>query len=641
MNHDDEDVLRDELRAIASWGDPDDRPDLDDLAAKRPVSGGSARSDRSRWLAAAALTAAAAIFIVAFIATRDGDETEVLTGPAATTAPANDNRGEPVEARRCEQVESFAASMHNLGITADYSPTGSPEALAQQSDLLVRGQLTQLRHEPAAGDPVGPYLVFTIRVDDVLRHTGGPTVADEIEMSAMFNPAHRDFAEIEESFVAGVPVVAFLDAGPWPGGWAPSLEGFWIACDDQHPARSVLTNPSWWTPTGTLVDLIAATTLETTAPETSPPTTPPATEPTIDGESLPPAGVAIRRDAGPLTLLDLDGNVLGTADATNVPVNTRDVSIGVGSPPQLGPTVPVAAEVPPGCDSASADGGVHVALCGGETGRPRRIERVDPAGGSTEISGPPPLGDADAVRGHWRWAEPSPDGRWVLAAWSGECESLTGFLFSTDGENDLTAVGSPIDEWQTSPEAAPLGWTPDGRAIVAHGHGLCGASAAEPGVHLMDPTTGTTERIYQSEIADGFLTWTRRYPWGNGLEYLAIQALDDLGFEQCCGEPSHGGPDATIGAVFEGTNIAILGAPIEDSALSGVESAERIPFGLGQAVVFDGDAGRSIAFACGNNTWTLVWRTMLDPPPVDVDKMLRLGEALLPHLACTLGSPPT
>jgi hypothetical protein len=374
------------------------------------------------------------------------------------------------------------------------------------------------------------------------------------------------------------------------------------------------------------------------ATTTSPPSTvPPVTEPEIDGESLPDAGVGIHHDDGRLTLIDLEGTVLGTVDATTLPVDTQDVSIGLGSPPQLAPRVEVAAEVPPGCDTASADGGVRVALCG-ETGLPRRVEQIDADGRSTEMVGAPPAGDLETVRGHWRWAQPSPDGRWVLAAWSGECEALTGFVLSTGGDPDLTVDGSPIDEWRIVPEAEPLGWTPDGRVIAAHGHGLCGASAAEPGVHLMDPTTGTTERIYESEMVDRFVTWAHRYPWGNALEHLAVQALEDLDYEQCCGEPSHGGPGATIGAVFEGTDLAILGVPIEHSELTGIEPTERVTFGPGEAIVFDSDAGHTVGFFCGDTTWTISW-TILNPPPADVEKMVRLGEALLPHLACTLRAP--
>lgn len=193
-------------------------------------------------MGAAALAAAAVILAVAVIATRE-----------------------------CDAVESFAGSMHNLGISYDYDPSPSPEALAEESAALVQGRLISLRQEAAEGDLVGPFLVFTIRVENVLRQTGGPAIGDEIDMSVLFNPAGRDFAGLDESFVAGVPVVAFLDAGPWPGGWAPFLEGFWIACDRDHPALSVLVDPSRWTSTGTLADLTDAATVSepTTIPSTT------------------------------------------------------------------------------------------------------------------------------------------------------------------------------------------------------------------------------------------------------------------------------------------------------------------------------------------------------------------------------------
>ena len=124
------------------------------------------------------------------------------------------------------------------------------------------------------------------------------------------------------------------------------------------------------------------------------------TEPEIDGESLPDAGVGIHHDDGRLTLIDLEGTVLGTVDATTLPVDTQGVSIGLGSPPQLAPRVEVAAEVPPGCATASADGGVRVALCG-EAGLPRRVEQIDADGRSTEMIGAPPARPSASTKARW------------------------------------------------------------------------------------------------------------------------------------------------------------------------------------------------------------------------------------------------
>ena len=167
---------------------------------------------------------------------------------------------------------------------------------------------------------------------------------------------------------------------------------------------------------------------------------------------------------------------------------------------------------------------------------------------------------------------------------------------------------------------------------------VCGSSAAEPGVYLLDPNTGTAELVYESDPHDRFLTWTSRYPHTNGLERLALQALDDLGYEQCCGEPSHGGGGVSTGAEFEGTNLAISGSPTTGSSLSDIERPERVEFGPGEAVVHGSDTERGIGFLCGDSTWSISW--IFSQPPADVDKMSRLGEALLPHLACTLRAPP-
>lgn len=65
--------------------------------------------------------------------------------------------------------------------------------------------------------------------------------------------------------------------------------------------------------------------------------------------------------------------------------------------------------------------------------------------------------------GHWLWARRSPAGPAVLAQWSGECEIPTAFFVSPGG--DLrTVTGEP---YGTAPDSSALGWTGDGRAVVA------------------------------------------------------------------------------------------------------------------------------------------------------------------------------
>lgn len=87
--------------------------------------------------------------------------------------------------------------------------------------------------------------------------------------------------------------------------------------------------------------------------------------------------------------------------------------------------------------------------------------------GGRRIAGPV------AKLGSWQRVYRAPDGRTVLALWSGECEIPTAYLVRVrDGR--LTSLGS---------ETTPLGWTHDGRAVVQFANG-CGSPPDPPGVYL-------------------------------------------------------------------------------------------------------------------------------------------------------------
>jgi hypothetical protein len=237
------------------------------------------------------------------------------------------------------------------------------------------------------------------------------------------------------------------------------------------------------------------------------------------------------------------------------------------------------------------------------------------------------------------WALPSPDGRWVLAQWSGECEAPMAFLISTvDGQ--LLAVNAIA-----ASESYGLGWTPDGRAIVQLGHGVCAVGNAEPGVYLRDPETSTEAALELVVPLPGLQQ--RAFVWtlgrfDNAPERLVARALRELGLEACCGEPSHGGSAATTGAVYEGDDIGIYGTPsAEVDDLGAV--IQTMPLLHGEASIVDGSApgrvpGPLVAFTCGEYTWSLSW---WDDGTPEVDSMLLLAEALVPRLYCTLRPPPS
>ena len=91
------------------------------------------------------------------------------------------------------------------------------------------------------------------------------------------------------------------------------------------------------------------------------------------------------------------------------------------------------------------------------------------------------------VHGHCLDAWLSPDGRTLLAQWSGECEIPHAFVLPAGG-GPLRPVTGERD-WRTSPESVALGWLADGRARVRLLEGLCGHGARRPGIYAIDPRT--------------------------------------------------------------------------------------------------------------------------------------------------------
>jgi hypothetical protein len=350
-------------------------------------------------------------------------------------------------------------------------------------------------------------------------------------------------------------------------------------------------------------------------------TTAPAT-----GDVLPASGFAVGTQEGELTLYDFEGQVVGTSTANPVRGDGYEVNVLLGSVQQ--PLDP--AEVPAGCEAAFGGGGVRVALCGGEPQQPTTIDVVDVTGAARRLSGAPfddqqPSG---SVAGHWRWALPSPDGEWVLAQWSGECEVPTAYLTRTDGE------GVPLLPVAGGVESFGLGWAPDGRALVLLPRGACGAGSETPGVYLVDPATQQLELVLA--VADGQRAWIWHHEReGNAPERLVVRALRELGLEGCCGEPSHGGSNVTAGAIFEGDELSIGGGPIA-GATPLPPTQQTLPLLQGEAALTWGVDTPIVSFTCGPNRFT-IGSVDVD---YEVDSMLLLAEALVPHLYCTLGPPP-
>jgi hypothetical protein len=112
------------------------------------------------------------------------------------------------------------------------------------------------------------------------------------------------------------------------------------------------------------------------------------------------------------------------------------------------------------------------------------------SGHARRVATAPLSGHLTRVSGHWLDVWPSPDGKLLLAQWSGECEIPTAFFITLD-DGSMRVVTHHRD-WTTAPESEALGWRPDGLALVRLGRGLCGTGASRPGVYAIDPAGGST-----------------------------------------------------------------------------------------------------------------------------------------------------
>lgn len=377
----------------------------------------------------------------------------------------------------------------------------------------------------------------------------------------------------------------------------------------------------------------------------------PREESSYDGvpiEELPAAGIAVVED-GLLVLLDFDGTILGeartpVADVLGTGPGRTGVVVRLGAAPIFELAEPDPAEAPEDCDEAAGAGGVRVALCGGSPQLREVIVRVDPSGEIGEIIGAAP--DSGGV-GHWRWALPSPDGEWILAQWSGECEIPIAFMTPLAGGEVRTVSGESGLAGALASTA--VGWAPDGRAIVHFSEAACGSGLEQPGTYLVDP--GSLERAVMrtddSSPAAAYYWELRAY--GNHPERAFHRALQELGLEGCCGDPSHGGSAATTGLVWNGVQIPVGSTP---KTPGGGENESYVPFndlvtdsepiqigGL-PATAGTADLGPFVAFTCGPNVWNLGGVGPAGGDRSTSDVLRDVAAALIPHLYCTVGERP-
>lgn len=241
----------------------------------------------------------------------------------------------------------------------------------------------------------------------------------------------------------------------------------------------------------------------------------------VDWSSLPDRGVLIVDEQGVSRLFDLDGRELASTEASADPIRVGPGAPGhiVVEPDENGSDAvrraidPAPAPAPPDCaqpdglglTSSAGSGGAWFSVCGTPT--PDEIWRHTD-GGSEVVSGPPTSDTGAAIVGSWRDVEPSPDGRWILAQWSGECEVPQAYLFPAAG-GALRALGAGA-AGDGGPASQHLGWTPDGQILSAYPAVSCGEVAAEPGVYLEDPATGARTLVVELRGPAEVVPWTKR-----------------------------------------------------------------------------------------------------------------------------------
>lgn len=361
-------------------------------------------------------------------------------------------------------------------------------------------------------------------------------------------------------------------------------------------------------------------------------------------EELPEAGVAVAHQNG-VTLLSFDGDELGSVGG----LTAGDLVSGGAAPLLLRPggIVEVVdavvevdrAEAPPGCERAEGAGAVRVALCEDEEETTSQVVSVSPGGETVVLAGPPPAAGAD---GTWSRATPAPAGAWALAQWSDRCQAAGPYLVAADGSDVRPALAA---DDSSVVDASALGWSPDGRAAVRVGAGMCDAASPEPGVYLVDPTSNELSLVASVEVGVPVSRWERRVDASvpeRVPERLAFRAFEELGLAACCGEPAHGADTATTGVAWEDFEVPVSATPAEDPPFVPFNDLvlESTPGEIAGLPVTEGEAdlGAFVAFTCGGHVWALGGAGAGDRTPIG--ELRSLAETLIPHLYCTVGSRP-
>ena len=158
--------------------------------------------------------------------------------------------------------------------------------------------------------------------------------------------------------------------------------------------------------------------------------------------------------------------------------------------------------------------GLATAGCGEPETEALKRKRASPTPAQTVSARPYPgarVRDGLRVRGvtrppgqgRWLWEVRSPNGRWRLLQWSGECE-VPSALVARRGQRRARELAPGL-------ASSALGWTPDDRVLVyVPDAGACGSGDPSAGLLVVDPATGDREQLEPPSGPAPPLPWSER-----------------------------------------------------------------------------------------------------------------------------------
>lgn len=201
-------------------------------------------------------------------------------------------------------------------------------------------------------------------------------------------------------------------------------------------------------------------------------------------------------------------------------------------------------------------------------------------------------------------------------------------------------------------EIVPLA---DGEAVVLPNSGLISFTCTNVGpITTTGPGAGGSELPWVEQLPQAL--WCEPRPRGLTVEIVSedgtvlpryesirearlARALDALGVEVCCGEPSHGGSGAATGMMWDGVPVAITAGPLIFTDPAAQPGTDVVDLAGGQADRQNAEVGNPVLrFDCGDTGYRMV--EFLRNTPED-RVVLAAAEALVGQLGCTptVGQP--